>query len=177
MRIRKVNERDIDELDQFFRACMTDLVTRENKELNLVVQEVDRLNGTVKECLTNSETSFFIAELNGRLVGTIGLNKPCPVIAENIKTESNVFEIVCVYVHPDFQQQGIGKFLFQYIKKELIRRGQSTFYLDAGFSSSQQYWLQRLGKPTIILKDYWGTGEDHLIWKRSVKGNADDKEI
>ncbi|RST60395.1 N-acetyltransferase [Siminovitchia terrae] len=52
-------------------------------------------------------------------------------------------------IHPSYQRQGIGKTLFHHIKNEFIRQGHKKFYLDAGFSSSQQYWEHILGKPRL----------------------------
>lgn len=173
MRIRGIHNRDIAGLDKLFRACMTDLIVREKKELNFIEEEVEQLNRTVQESITDPETAVFVAEMEERMVGTIAIIKPNAIISENINTEKNVFEIACVYVHPDFQRQGIGKILFQHIKKELIQRGQVKYYLDAGFSSSQQYWRQLLGEPSVILKDYWGEGQHHFIWSHSVYDNQE----
>ncbi len=168
MIIRKVQKRDVGKLETFFKNCLTDLVKRESKELDLIEEEVDQLNRIVKESLADSKIAFFVGELNGQIVGTIALTKPNRVISENIRTESDVFEISSVYVHPSYQRQGIGQYLFQHIKKELIRMGNVKYYLDAGFSSSQQYWVQQLGNPSFRLKDYWGEGEDHFIWIRNL---------
>jgi len=41
----------------------------------------------------------------------------------------------------------------------------ATFYLDAGFPSSQDYWEKRLGPPVMSLDHYWGPGAPHKIWK------------
>lgn len=171
MQVRKVRRDDIDHLDKLFRVCISDLLIRENKELRLAEEEVDRLNRIVMENLADYDIAFYVAELNGRVVGTIALTRPNPIISQNIRTESNVYEISCVYVHPSYQRQGIGKLLFQHIKKELIRRGNVKYYLDAGFSSSQQYWQKLLGKPSFILKDYWGEGQHHFIWHNSFHDN------
>ncbi|GEM_PF-6002542 len=42
-----------------FRVCIADLVKHENKEHKLIKEEVDQLNGIVKEALADSETLFF----------------------------------------------------------------------------------------------------------------------
>lgn len=164
MRFRKIEERDIVELDHLFRSCLTDLITREKKESNLIIDEVERLNRIVQESLINGDSLFFVVEINNRIVGSIALTKPNQFITENISTVQNQYEVSCVYILPSFQRQGIGKYMFQQIKKELARLGQVQFYLDAGFLSSQQYWKQVLGKPSFVLVDYWGKGEHHLIW-------------
>ncbi|VEF47618.1 acetyltransferase [Bacillus freudenreichii] len=123
-----------------FFACMTDLVMRENKEKSLIEEEVDQLNRIVQESLVDSETALFVAELDRQIVGTIAPKKPSLTISDNIQTEPDVYEVGSVYIRSTYQRQGIGKLLFQYIKKERLRLGQTKYYLDAGFSSSQQYW-------------------------------------
>ncbi len=168
MHIRMIQKRDISDLDTLFIDCIADLVKRENKEQELIKEEVDQLNRIVKEALADSETQFFVAEIDEQIVGTIAQKNPNQLITENIEIEPNVYEIASVYIHPSYQRQGIGKTLFHHVKNELIRQGHKKFYLDAGFSSSQQYWEDILGKPSFILKDYWGKGEHHLIWVKSI---------
>ncbi|WP_164525471.1 GNAT family N-acetyltransferase [Siminovitchia acidinfaciens] len=168
MHIRKVQAEDISDLDNLFRVCMTDLVMRENKEKSLIEEEVDQLNRIVQESLFDSKTALFVAELDRQIVGTIALKNPNLTISDNILTEPDVFEVGSVYIRLAYQRQGIGKLLFQYIKKALLRLGQTKYYLDAGFSTSQQYWRQLLGKPSYILKNYWGEREDHHIWINNV---------
>ncbi|MBW8351134.1 GNAT family N-acetyltransferase [Bacillus sp. IITD106] len=168
MRLRRIQKSDILELDNLFRSCITDLVIREKKDFNLIDDEVENINCVVQESYHNNEVHFFVTELQNKIVGSIALKKPNPDIAENINTIPNVYEVACVYILPSFQRLGIGKFMFQQIKKELVRLGKSEFYLDAGFSSSQQYWKHVLGEPSVILENYWGKGEHHHIWIRTL---------
>ncbi|MCJ8008848.1 GNAT family N-acetyltransferase [Lederbergia wuyishanensis] len=168
MHFRKIQKRDLVELNQLFKSCLTDLVIREKKEFKLIDDEVDRLNYIVQDSFLNSELHFYVTEMDNHIVGSIALTKPNPFITENISTIQTGYEVACVYIHPSFQRQGIGKFMFKQIKKELARLGQVKYYLDAGFQSSQQYWRQVLGEPSLILEDYWGKGEHHLIWVREL---------
>ncbi|MBS4220721.1 GNAT family N-acetyltransferase [Bacillus sp. FJAT-49711] len=167
MQFRKIKERDIVELDDLFQSCLKDLVTREKKSSELIETEVERLNRIVQDNLLNGKTLFFVTEIHNQIVGTIALTKPNEFITDHVGIVENRYEVGCVYILPSFQRKGIGKFMFQQIKKELVRLGQEQYYLDAGFSSSQQYWKHVLGEPSIILHDYWGKGEHHLIWART----------
>lgn len=169
MLFRKVDQQDLIQVDHIFRTSITDLVIRELiDEPGLIDREVAQLNRTVQDSLNSKENLFFVTEIDHRIVGTIALINPNLLICENVQTEPNVYEIGCVYVHPDYQKQGIGKFMFHSIKEELIRIGHEKYYLDAGFTSSQQYWFRVLGKPTYVLENHWGTGAHHFIWSKSI---------
>lgn len=167
MLFRKMQQQDIAEVYQLFSLCMTDLIVRENKEIALIEDEVESLKKIV-EVSTSTETVFYVTEVRGRIAGTIALKKPNSIICENTKTEPDLYEIACVYVHPDCQRQGIGLFMLRNACQELLRLGQNKYCLDAGFSSSRQYWEKRLGKPSVILEDYWGSGEHHFIWIQAI---------
>ncbi|GIN97913.1 hypothetical protein J6TS1_37830 [Siminovitchia terrae] len=82
-----------------FRVCIADLVKHENKEHKLIKEEVDQLNGIVKEALADSETLFFVAEIDGQIVGTIAQKNPNQLISENIEMEPNVYEMASVYLY------------------------------------------------------------------------------
>lgn len=169
MVFRGVQNRDIAETDQLFRACLTDLISREKiEEPNLLEEEVAKLNQVVQESLAAQECNFFVVEIKDRIAGTIALTKPNKLISEHIRIEPSVYEVACVYVHPNDQKQGIGKYMFQHIKQKLIQLGQVQYCLDAGFSSSQEYWKQQLGKPTIVIENLWGKGAHHLIWLKDL---------
>ncbi|MBS4197724.1 GNAT family N-acetyltransferase [Lederbergia citri] len=168
MRFRRIHKSDILELDELFRNCLKDLVIREKKDSTLIADEVENLNRVVQESYDNNEVHFFVTEIQNKIVGSIALKRPNRDITENINTIPNVYEVAGVYILPSFQRQGVGQFMFQQIKKELALQGKKEFYLDAGFSSSQQYWKHVLGEPSVILEDYWGQGEHHLIWFRTL---------
>jgi len=168
MLFRRIQQKDMVEINQLFKICMVDLIARENKDSSLIEEEVENLKQVVQENFTDPNTIFYVTEIRGRIAGTIALTKPNSLISENVPTEPDIYEIACVYVHPDEQRQGVGKFMFQRIKQELMQLGQKKYCLDAGYISSQQYWEGVLGKPTLILEDYWGEGEHHLVWIKSV---------
>jgi GNAT superfamily N-acetyltransferase len=169
MKFRRVEKKDFDETSRLFTLCLTDLLERENLiEKELLETEIFRLQQTVQESFSNPAAPFFVAEKNGQIAGTIALNKPGPVIASAIDVKPGSLEVACVYVHPEFQRQGVGTFLFQQVLQQLNQAGHCRYYLDAGFSSSQRYWLKRLGAPSRVLKDYWGPGKHHLIWQQEL---------
>lgn len=169
MLFRKVLESDIAETDLLFRECLTELIAREGiNEEGLLEDEILRLRDTIQKSFREPHCHFYLAEDTGRILGTIALDAPGPLISSNIELNPDLYEISCVYIHPKFQRQGVGGFLFSKIQEVLRRMGCKEYYLDAGFSSSQEYWLKKLGEATFVLKDYWSEGQPHRIWKGKI---------
>jgi hypothetical protein len=50
----------------------------------------------------------------------------------------------------------------------LINKGINEFCPDSGYPNAQKIWRKKLGEPDYLLKDYWGPGHDHMIWRRST---------
>ncbi|MDN7246984.1 GNAT family N-acetyltransferase [Planococcus shenhongbingii] len=169
MIFKKIEAADVENADQLFRTCMADLLAREGFNDNILFEEeVRRLNNAVTESFKESENRFYLALQENQLIGTIALQTPGNMLKSMVDVKPGQYEVACVYVHPSYQRQGAGDFLFQNAIKQLNSLGKTTFYLDAGFSSSQLYWLKKLGEPSLLLEDYWGTGKHHLVWIKSI---------
>jgi len=170
MKFRKIEKTDTAKTDRLFRACLADLLKREGiDDKKLFEEEVSRLNEAVQKSIRHSRNRFYLAEENNEILGTIALQVPGPMLNSMVEVELDQFEVACVYVHPAYQRQGVGNFLFQNVCKELMRFGKSKFYLDAGFTSSQRYWLEKLGEPSRLLENYWGEGKPHMVWLREIE--------
>ncbi len=73
-----------------------------------------------------------------------------------------------MYVHPDYQRQGIGSQLLHEMYAVLNRHGIEEFCLDSGFTIAQRVWKKKFGDPDYFLENYWGDGEHHMIWRIKV---------
>lgn len=51
----------------------------------------------------------------------------------------------------------------------LRNKGIEEFCLDSGYTSAQKIWKKKFGEPDYLLKDFWGAGYDHMIWKIKSK--------
>ena len=77
-----------------------------------------------KDMLTNGEEEYFLlAKNNDKIIGTIGLGQPNPVIKKYCKSlDKKSKEIKAVYVNPEFQKKSIGSQLLtkmmQYLKNK-----------------------------------------------------------
>ncbi|MCP2034621.1 N-acetylglutamate synthase-like GNAT family acetyltransferase [Planomicrobium sp. HSC-17F08] len=170
MKFRRIEAKDINQADQLFQECLKDLLKREGfDDPPLWAEEVARLNQAVQKSFVDPLNHFYVAEKEKKLLGTIALQTPGKMLNAMVKVESGELEVACVYVHPEHQRSGVGDFLFQQACRELKAIGKQKFYLDAGFTSSQQYWLAKLGEPFRLLEDYWGPGKPHMVWIKKVE--------
>ncbi|KIL51366.1 hypothetical protein KP77_08780 [Jeotgalibacillus alimentarius] len=174
MNIRTLQESDLPSLDDMILECQTALISSENvndKEW-LIEKETERLCQVARRILTSEQEIMFVAVEGEKVIGSIACMTPGELITCGLEPEEGVFEVGSIYIHPDYQRQGTGHALLQYIREYLIERNHSKFYLDAGFVSSQTYWKKRLGEPDLILEDYWGGGFDHMIWIGKLKNSS-----
>jgi len=113
-----------------------------------------------------AEKYFLIAKIKDRVVGTVEFGPANSVIkACNDDSMMTLNEIGTVFVLPDFQAMGIGSAMLGAIEETLVKKGQQAYCLDSGYPSAQKIWLRKLGDPAHVLKDYWGEGFDHMIWR------------
>jgi len=73
-----------------------------------------------------------------------------------------------IAVHPDYQNRGIGTVLLQKMLLTLENRRVPSFCLDSGYKQAQMIWQKKFGQPDIVLENYWGTNNHHMIWKRTL---------
>ncbi|MEK5232607.1 GNAT family N-acetyltransferase [Lysinibacillus sp. FSL K6-0232] len=105
----------------------------------------------------------------GEIIGTIEYGEANALIQQTIQEDlTNCPEIGTVYVHPSYQQRGIGTMLFRHMLTTLETQQIPSFCLDSGYRQAQIVWQKKLGKPDFCLKHFWGTNIPHMIWKRSI---------
>ncbi|WP_430929631.1 GNAT family N-acetyltransferase [Lysinibacillus capsici] len=91
------------------------------------------------------------------------------IIQQTIKEELfNCLEIGTVFVHPDYQNRGIGTMLLQKMLLTLENRRVPSFCLDSGYKQAQMIWQKKFGQPDFVLENYWGANSHHMIWKRTL---------
>jgi len=171
-KLRSVQTDDITKLKVFFDEVIKHTLKKEdilcsqdeiNEEIN------DKMIKAQNSLMENSPTVFLLAEMDGEIIATISINPPGEFSKKHMgsKTE-NVLEIASLYVKPSYQSRGIGKQLLNYATRELKTRGYKAFLLDSGYKEAQKVWQHLLGKPDIVLKDFWEIGADHMFWYKPL---------
>ncbi|KQL54423.1 GNAT family acetyltransferase [Heyndrickxia shackletonii] len=177
--IRRPRQEDQAELHQFFNHVISE--TFANEGLSELVDDIEKeivQKQKLLECDLESkgeERFFWIAvdTRENKIVGTIeyGASSELINICSNGELK-DVVEIGTLFVHPDHQRKGIGTLLLNVIFITLQSRGITKFCLDSGYSNAQKIWKKKFGEPDYLLRDYWGTGSDHMIWKRQTSDMA-----
>lgn len=171
--VRRPNHGDIDAMEDFFRFVITDTFAKEGlSDLSEdMEQEIDSKNRYLNADFdTHGEERYFlIGLLDNNIVSCIEFGPSNALIREATDGElRDVVEIGTVFVHPDYQQQGIGSLMLNVMYLTLLNKGMTEFCLDSGYSRAQKTWKKKLGEPDYVLQDHWGSGADHMIWKRRL---------
>lgn len=166
---------DIGELNQFFRIVITDTFRREGlaELIDDIEAEIDCKNNYLQLDLDSKgdQRYFLIALAENKIIGTIEYGPASKLIHDCTNGEfRNLVEVGTVFVHPDYQRQGIGNKLLAKMLQTLKDCGIVEFCLDSGYKNAQTIWKKKFGGPNYLLKDYWGQGQDHMIWKISTNG-------
>lgn len=168
--IRRPRKEQVEELNQFF-----ELVIRDTFNKNNIADLIDTLEEEVKDKRRaldediesgGKDKYFLVATIDEMIIGTIAHGKPNELIQKYTLGELNdIHEIGTVYVHPEFQQQGIGNLLLSEMFEVLKEKKIEEFCLDSGYKSAQKIWSKKFGEPEYLFKDFWGDGADHMIWR------------
>lgn len=173
--IKRPRIEDIEELNQFFRIVITDTFAREGLAglLDDIEAEIDSKKNYLQLDLDSQgeKRYFLIAWAENKIIGTIEYGPASELIQDctNGKLRNHV-EVGTVFVHPNYQRQGIGNRLLGEMFQTLKVRGIVEFCLDSGYRNAQTIWKKKFGEPDYLLKEYWGQGQDHMIWKKATSG-------
>lgn len=168
--IRRPKMDEIEELNHFF-----ELVIRDTFAKNDIADLIDSLENEIhdkRRCLNEDmendgkDRYFLVATINDMIVGTIEHGPANDLIHECTQGKLSGFqEIGTVYVHQKFQNQGIGNLLLTKMFHVLNEKKIKEFCFDSGYISAQKIWRKKFGEPEYHLKNYWGDGSDHMIWR------------
>jgi GNAT superfamily N-acetyltransferase len=171
--IRRPRIEEILQINRFFSLVIADTFIKEGigdklEEINLEIAVKEKyLESDFK---SNGEKRYFLIVLDGHnIIGTIEYGLASELINN---CTNNIFkgliEVGTVFVHPDYQRKGVGNLLLKAMYLTLQEKGIEEFCLDSGYTFAQQIWKKKFGEPDYLLKDYWGEGFDHMIWRIKV---------
>ncbi|XMB85357.1 GNAT family N-acetyltransferase [Mycoplasmatota bacterium WC44] len=169
--ISRPSQNDVETLHNFFENVIRDTFIR-NGISNLkeeIRQEIEDKRNFLVDDLENNGCFFLVATVESKLIGSISCKQANELIVKCTNgTLKEVLELGTVYVHPEYQKQGIGSTLVYEMCQVLHKIGVKTVCLDSGYKIAQKVWLHLLGKPEYHLRNYWGDNADHMIWKVEI---------
>jgi GNAT superfamily N-acetyltransferase len=171
--IRRPLMKDIEELNQFFKLVITQTFHKEGigEKLTDIQDEINIKKKYLENDLeSNGEKRYFlIAVDDDKIIGSIEYGPASELICHCTKNAlKGLPEVGTVFVAPEYQRNGIGNLLLDSMYMTLKIRGIKEFCLDSGYTSAQKIWTKKFGDPDYLLKNYWGEGFDHMIWKIKV---------
>jgi len=168
--IRRPRLADIEELNAFFKTVLIDTFAREGiTNMDEDIKSEIETKGIYlnRDLDSNGENRYFlIALIEDKIIGSIEYGASSELIDKC--TEGALKEIVelgTVFVHPNYQRQGVGNLLLNEMYKTFKEKGVKEFCLDSGYSNAQKVWKSKFGEPNYLFKDFWCKGNDHMIWK------------
>ena len=168
--LRRPRPSDTGVLHRLFEEVLSDTLRRNglSSMTEILEEEISRK----KEILagffdTGGRGRFFLVALvQERIVGCGEFGNASPLIADNTDGDlASLKEIGSVFVLPGYQKRGIGSAVIEGLGRELSARGETGACLDSGYRTAQKIWAARFGPPEFLLKDFWGEGLDHMIWR------------
>lgn len=171
--MRRPRIEDTEELLNFFRIVLIDTFAKEgladlHDEIDEEIETKIKYLQSDFEGIKNSR--YFLVALDGnKIIGTIEHGLASELINQCTKGElKNLHEIGTVFVLPEYQKQGVGTLLLNEMYNTLKRNGIYEFCLDSGYTNAQKVWKKKFGEPDYLIKDYWGEGFHHMIWKKRI---------
>jgi GNAT superfamily N-acetyltransferase len=171
--IRRPRIEDTEELHKFFRTVITDTFIKEGigDKVDDMEEEIRSKKANLNSDLeSNGENRYFlIAYAGSEIIGSIEYGPSSELIntcTDNALKELN--EVGTVFVHLEYQGIGIGSLLLRKMDTILRDKGIKEFCLDSGYVRAQTIWKKKFGAPDYFLKDYWGEGFSHMIWRLKV---------
>ncbi|WHY85900.1 GNAT family N-acetyltransferase [Neobacillus novalis] len=173
--VRRPRIEDAKEMNQFFSKVIKDTFAVEGLSgmQDAIRDEIEYKNQYLNwDIDSNGEIRFFWIALDkndNKIIGSIEYGPASELIVNCTNGAlKGCIEVGTVFVHPDYQKRGIGNLLLNVMYLTLQIKGIEEFCLDSGYTNAQKIWKKKFGEPDYLLKDYWGEGYNHMIWKRST---------
>ncbi|MBD3280204.1 GNAT family N-acetyltransferase [Candidatus Dojkabacteria bacterium] len=176
LKFKQLDKENLVEASELLETAITDIFTREglteDRYKKILADEIELQKNRLMESVDNTCNYYAYAALKGdAVVGIIchgRLTDPITKAIEGNRITQPDTALLTAYVHPDYQRQGIGGFLFENITKTLQEKGISSYALDSAYQSGIAFWTKMLGKQSAILRQYYENKYDCYIWYREI---------
>lgn len=142
VRIERLKHKDIYTVKEFLlRIIKDDFGYNFNPEWHW---DIDKLTETYLE---NKNSAFYVAKIDNRIIGTIGVRPYDKNYQEfrDIYDNKNTLSIWRHYISKEFRRQGIGKLLLNQIELFAKKKNFKYIYLHTQktIPGSLEYWISR----------------------------------
>ncbi|WP_368505997.1 GNAT family N-acetyltransferase [Alkalihalophilus sp. As8PL] len=171
--VRRPRIEDIEQLKEFFNIVILDTFTMEG-----IGEKSDDIKDEIKvkekylesDFESKGKKRYFLIALDvDKIIGSIELGPVSDLISACTNNKfKELLEVGTIFVLPDYQRRGVGNLLLNKMYFTIQQKGIDEFCLDSGYINAQKIWKKKFGEPDYWLKDYWGKGYDHMIWKIRV---------
>ena len=133
---------------------------------DFMLEEIEnQKNSFSASFIQQNDNRYFKLTIDQTICGVIAYGKAGELITDHLPIPFDMPEIKSVMILPDYHHQGLGTFLFDHLIEIIKAQGYNGYCLDCGYRCSQGFWIKKLSEPALCLKDFWGEGYNHLIWK------------
>lgn len=134
--IRRPGSEDRAELHKFFRMVITDTFLKDGigNKLNDIEEEIESKKIYLEsDLVSDGENRYFLIASDGeKIIGSIEYGLASELICQCSNHEiKDLNEIGTVFVHPDFQGQGVGNYLLHNMYTTMQSKGIEEFCLDS----------------------------------------------
>jgi GNAT superfamily N-acetyltransferase len=173
VKVREPRIEEINQLYKFFNTVITDTFIKEgiDEKLNDIKEEIEMKEKYLDSYFKSigEKRYFLVASYDDLIIGSIEYGPVSELINKCTKyAYKDLVEVGTVFVHPDYQRNGVGNLLLKAMYITLLKKGIKEFCLDSGYSRAQKIWQKKFGEPDYLLKDYWDKENDHMIWRVQV---------
>lgn len=146
-----------------YKTTNTDALTKVfllNTPKYFAQHELDEFLNYLK---TSHATTYFVVENNNRIIGGAGYE---------IRKDDNSGRINWIFLHPEFQNTGIGKKVTEQII-QLLKTNKTINKLIVRTSQFAYVFFEKLGYTTILIeKDHWAPGLDLYLMEQLISDES-----
>lgn len=86
-----------------------------------------------------------------------------------------VWNLYMIAVHPDFQGQGRGTALLQYVENVLRANGERLLLIEtsglAKYKRTRAFYAKCGYEEEARIRDFWATGDDKIVFRKALNAN------
>jgi len=168
--IQKLNLKDIEAAKQLLEISASENFRRNGlKNKTEILSRVTEKIKIVNAFFENNPicTAMYGAKINNKLVGLIAYGSQSSKVVEHIEDNYiDAVEIKSLFILPEYQKQGLGMKMFNFVCSELLKNKHSHFMLYSSYKTGQDYWHKILGNPYKTVNDKDITRK---IWIQEIK--------